>query len=203
MAGSISTIVLSDPTKRYRARCSDAAGRQHEKRYKRKVGAQHWLDEQTSALVTQTWTAPERNRISVEAWAQQWLAAQTGLKPSTSYRYRSLLRSQVLPRWGPPSDGDVIHADVPRGGRPERHEFARRGGTFVHSTSRVSAQPCRGAESDGPGVAGTGLIHRRGLVTQTRRSARCRLRMPSPTSRTGCCRCRGAFSSICTALTIE
>src|SRR5687768_4947859 len=112
MAGSISTIVLSDGAKRYRARYRDAGGRQHEKRYKRKVDAQHWLDEQTSAIVTQTWTAPERGRVTVEAWAEQWLAAQTGLKPSTLYRYRSLLRSQLLPRWGQHRLADVTHAEV-------------------------------------------------------------------------------------------
>src|SRR4051812_12079952 len=95
MAGTISVVVISDGTRRYR----DADARQHEKRFKRRVDAQHWLDEQTSALVTQTWTAPERGRITVDAWAEQWLAAQTGLKPSTSYRYRSLLRSQIHPRW--------------------------------------------------------------------------------------------------------
>jgi len=43
--------------------------------------------------------------------------------------------------------------------------IARCGGNFVHSTSRVSAPPCRRAGPDGPGVAGTGLIHRRGLVS--------------------------------------
>ncbi|TFV93015.1 site-specific integrase [Blastococcus sp. CT_GayMR20] len=112
MAGSISTIVISDGTKRYRARYRDAGGRQHEKRCKRKVDAQHWLDEQTAALVTQTWTAPERGRITVEAWAEQWLAAQTGLKPSTLYRYRSLLRSQILPRWSQHRLADVTHGDV-------------------------------------------------------------------------------------------
>ncbi len=76
------------------------------------VDAQHWLDEQTSALVTQTWTAPERGRVIVEAWAEQWLAAQTGLKPSTLYRYRWLLRSQVLPRWGRYRLADLAHADI-------------------------------------------------------------------------------------------
>jgi integrase len=55
---------------------------------------------------------PERGRITVEAWAEQWLAAQTGLKPSTSYRYRSLLRSQILPRWGRHRLADMTHADV-------------------------------------------------------------------------------------------
>jgi hypothetical protein len=110
--GTISVIVISDGTRRYRARFRDAGGRQHEKRFKRRVDAQQWLDEQTSALVTQTWTAPERGRIAVEAWAERRLAAQTGLKPSTSYRYRSLLRSQILPRWGRHGLADVSHADV-------------------------------------------------------------------------------------------
>jgi hypothetical protein len=70
------------------------------------------------------------------------------------------------------------------------------GAIFAHSTSRVSAPPCRRAGPDGPGVAGSGLIHRRGLVSAAPGSARCWLRMPSATSWTGCCRCRGAFSSI-------
>jgi hypothetical protein len=47
-------------TRRYRARCRDVGGRQHAKRYRCKVDPQHGLDEQTSALVTQTWTAPGR-----------------------------------------------------------------------------------------------------------------------------------------------
>src|SRR4051794_34408683 len=78
----------------------------------RKVDAQRWLDEQTSAIVTQTWTAPERGRVTVDVWAEQWLAAQTGLKPSTLYRYRSLLRVQILPRWGRHRLADVTHAEV-------------------------------------------------------------------------------------------
>ena len=112
MAGTITVDVLSDGSKRYRSRYRDAGGRQHEKRFKRRVDAQRWLDEQTSAIVTQTWTAPERGRVTVEAWAEQWLAAQTGLKPSTLYRYRSLLRAQLLPRWGQHRLADVTHAEV-------------------------------------------------------------------------------------------
>jgi hypothetical protein len=44
--------------------------------------------------------------------AEQWLATQTGIKPSTSYRYRSLLTSQILPRWGRHRLADVTRADV-------------------------------------------------------------------------------------------
>jgi integrase len=112
MAGSITVIQLGDGSRRYRARYRDLGGRQHEKRCTRKVDAQRWLDEATSALVTQTWTAPERGRVTVAAWSEQWLAAQTGIKPSTRYRYGSLLRTHVLPRWGRHRLSDVTHADV-------------------------------------------------------------------------------------------
>jgi integrase len=112
MPGSIAVVKLEDGTRRYRARYRDPSGRQHEKRYARKVDAQRWLDEATSALVTQTWTAPERGRVTVTAWSEQWLASQTGIKPSTRYRYDSLLRTHVLPRWGGYRLSEVAHADV-------------------------------------------------------------------------------------------
>ena len=112
MAGAIPTDVISDGTRRYRAQMPRCWCRQHEKRFKRRIDAQHWLDQQTSALVTPTWTAPERGRITVEAWAEQWLAAQSGLKPSISYRCRSLLRSQILPCWSRHRLADITHADV-------------------------------------------------------------------------------------------
>jgi site-specific recombinase XerC len=97
MAGSITRITLSDGSARYRARYRDPGGRQHERRFVRKVDAQRWLDEATSALVTQTWTAPERGRVTVADWADRWLASQTGVKPSSLYRYGNLLRTHVLP----------------------------------------------------------------------------------------------------------
>jgi hypothetical protein len=58
MDGSISRVRLSDGSFRYRARYRDPGGRQHERRFPRKVDAQRWLDEAASAMVTQTWTAP-------------------------------------------------------------------------------------------------------------------------------------------------
>ncbi len=51
MADCITRIMLSDGSARYRARYRDAGGRQHERRFVRKVDAQRWLDEATSALV--------------------------------------------------------------------------------------------------------------------------------------------------------
>jgi hypothetical protein len=105
MDGSISRVRISDGKFRYRARYRDPSGRQHERRFPRKVDAQRWLDETTSTSVTRTWTAPERGRVTVAEWAERWLAAQTGIKPSTQYRYATLLRAHVLPAWSkPPAD---------------------------------------------------------------------------------------------------
>lgn len=112
MAGTITGSKISDGSTRYRARYRDAGGRQHEKRFARKIDARRWLDEATSALVTQTWTAPERGRVTVAVWAKQWLEAQTGIKPSTHYRYGSLLRTHILPAWGQHRLADITHADV-------------------------------------------------------------------------------------------
>jgi integrase len=112
MDGSIGRVRLTDGSTRYRARYRDPSRRQHERRFRRKVDAQRWLDEATSALVTQTWTAPQRSRVTVMEWADRWLAAQTGVKPSTRYRYDNLLRTHVLPTWGQYRLADVTHADV-------------------------------------------------------------------------------------------
>ena len=112
MDGSMSRVRIGDGTFRYRARYRDPSGRQHELRFPRKVDAQRWLDEATSALVTRTWTAPERGRLTVAEWAGRWFAAQTGLKPSTHYRYGTLLRAHILPAWGNHRLADVTHADV-------------------------------------------------------------------------------------------
>ena len=78
----------------------------------RKADTRRWLDEATSALVTQAWTAPERGRVTVTVWAEQWLEAQTGIKPGTHYRYGSLLRTHILPAWGQHRLAKVAHADV-------------------------------------------------------------------------------------------
>ena len=112
MDGSISRVRLSDGSFRYRARYRDPGRRQQEKRFPRKVDAQRWLDEAASAMVTQTWTAPARGRVTVAEWAARWLDSQTGIKPSTPYRYGTLLRAPVLPAWGDYRLADVNHADV-------------------------------------------------------------------------------------------
>lgn len=100
------------PTGKWRARYRGPDGRQRAKHFTRKVDAQQWLDDVTAAVVSGAWTRPERGRITVAAWSQQWLDAQHHLTPATRTRYAGLLRVHVVPHWGPVPLAEVMHADV-------------------------------------------------------------------------------------------
>ena len=50
----------------WRARYRDAAGREHAKHFPRKLDAQRWLDEVTTAVVTGTYVDPKTARTTVE-----------------------------------------------------------------------------------------------------------------------------------------
>ena len=92
--------VAKRPDGRWRARYRDAAGREHSKHFGRRVDAQQWLDGVTTAVNTGTYADPKAGKVTVEAWAHQWLAGKSDLKPSTRFRYECLLARQVLPTWG-------------------------------------------------------------------------------------------------------
>jgi len=53
-----------------------------------------------------------RSRISVAEWAEQWLATQVQLKPSTRNGYESIVRSAIIPRWGSTSLSGLSHAGI-------------------------------------------------------------------------------------------
>ncbi|MBA2768636.1 MAG: site-specific integrase [Sporichthyaceae bacterium] len=93
--------IAKRPDGRWRARYRDSLGKEHSRHFARKADATRWLDGITSAVVTGTYVDPKGGRLTIEAYAQQWLATKTNIKPSTRYRYEVLLRNQVLPTWGP------------------------------------------------------------------------------------------------------
>jgi integrase len=97
----------------WRARYRDSSGREHSKSFGRKVDASTWLTQQTSAVQAGTHAAPAAGRMTVGEFATtKWLPAQSQLKASTRHRYESLLRGQVLPRWGAVPLSKVAHEDV-------------------------------------------------------------------------------------------
>ena len=97
---------------RWRARYRDVAGKEHSRHFRRKVDAQRWLDEVTTAVTTGMYVNPGRSRVTVGEWSRRWLDTKVDLKPSTKARYEGLLRVNVLPRWGDVRLADVTHEGV-------------------------------------------------------------------------------------------
>jgi integrase len=97
---------------RWRARYRDAAGKEHSRHFKRKIDAQRWLDDVTTAVTTGTYVDPSRGRVTVGEWAQTWLLTKVDLKPTTRRGYASAIRTHIDPRWAGVKLIDVTHADV-------------------------------------------------------------------------------------------
>jgi integrase len=104
--------IAKRPDGRWRARYRDSAGREHSRHFKRKVDAQRWLDDVTTAVTTGMYVDPGRSRVTVREWSQRWLATKVDLKSSTKARYEGLLRVNVLPSWGDTRLADVTHEGV-------------------------------------------------------------------------------------------
>lgn len=64
------------PTGKYRARYRDQAGTEHARHFDRKVDAQGWLDEVTTALVTGTYVDPQAGRATLREFYTTWSARQ-------------------------------------------------------------------------------------------------------------------------------
>jgi integrase len=98
---------------RYQARFRDANGREHSQRFDKKKQAQEWLDGITTAQRTGAYCDPRAGRITVAALAPTWLQIKAGVvKPKTLAGYESLLKVQVLPRWGRVQVATITTADL-------------------------------------------------------------------------------------------
>jgi hypothetical protein len=63
---------------KWRARYRDEAGNERARHFDRKIDAQQWLDQVTSAVVTGTYAAPKAGRITFAAFFGEWSARQSG-----------------------------------------------------------------------------------------------------------------------------
>jgi integrase len=55
-----------------------------------------------------------RASLTVGDWADDWLAAQADLAPTTRERYEGIISKHIRPRWGQVRLSDVTHAQVQR-----------------------------------------------------------------------------------------
>jgi integrase len=96
----------------YRVRWRTPDGRSRSKTLKRRVDAVRFLTTVEHAKQTNSYLDPSRSKITVKAWAEQWLAGQTHLKPSTRARYQGIVAAHIIPRWSGTNLYQVTHADV-------------------------------------------------------------------------------------------
>jgi hypothetical protein len=96
----------------WRARYRDGAGKEHAQHFARKVDAQRWIDEITTALVTGQYVDPKAGRVTIKEYAEQrWLPSLVHVRPATGELYRGHLRNHVLPAFGARPIGTLRRTD--------------------------------------------------------------------------------------------
>ncbi len=112
--GTTTTVPSANDGKgsRWRARYVDDKGREHVQAFRRKVDAQHWLENEISDQVTGTWTDPKLGRVAFGVIAEKWLLTKAHRKPKTVAGYESLLETVVLPRWKDVALRDIAFDDL-------------------------------------------------------------------------------------------
>lgn len=130
----------------WRARYRDRSGKEHARHFRRKVDAQRWLDEQTTALVTGRWVDPTLARLTVAEWCGTWLANYGGHRPSTVRQARTHVQ-RIVTRFGPRQLIDIRPSDVKQWTKELADEGLKE--STVYSIYRRFAQILGDAVNDG------------------------------------------------------
>src|SRR5689334_3947702 len=96
----------------WETRWREPDGRQRKRTFAKKSDADRYCTAIESSLLTGGYVDPSRSRVTVGAYAEQWVAGRTRLKPKTVAGYRSLLDNRVLPRWGRVRLDRISYEDV-------------------------------------------------------------------------------------------
>jgi integrase len=97
---------------RWRARYRDPQGRSRSKTFDRKRDAERFLSASSTDMERGRWTDPQRGRVTVGAWADEYLATVVNLRASTRYTYERDLGKYVLPRFARVQLAQVRGVDV-------------------------------------------------------------------------------------------
>jgi len=88
------------PNGKWRARYRDVAGKEHARHFDRKTDAQRWLDGETAGLVSGTWVAPQKRKVTVDEWCDSWLEGYSTRRTST-VRQAKIHLAQIREEFGP------------------------------------------------------------------------------------------------------
>lgn len=58
------------------------------------------------------YVSANQSRVTIAEWAEQWLATQVQVKPSTGNGYESIARSAIIPKCGATPLGGLTHAGI-------------------------------------------------------------------------------------------
>lgn len=110
--GSVSAYQVS-AGRRYRVRYRLPDRSQTDKRgFRTKREAELFLASVEVSQARGDFVSASRSRVTVCEWAEQWLATQVQLKPSTRTGYESIVRSAIIPRWGDVPLSGLSHAGI-------------------------------------------------------------------------------------------
>src|SRR4051812_28295688 len=85
--------------RRWRARYTDADGRERSQTFARKGDAEKFLATVTADVLRGSYVDPQRSRLPLRQYTERWLAAQT-LAPSSRRTYEIYLRTRIHPALG-------------------------------------------------------------------------------------------------------
>jgi integrase len=86
--------------RRYDVRLREPNGRVYTRTFNTKREAQTFAAREAADRSRGTWVDPRRGTITLEGWAEHWLAHRPDLRPRTVELYRGLLNRHVLPDLG-------------------------------------------------------------------------------------------------------
>jgi hypothetical protein len=102
------------PSGRYQVRYPGPDGRvrSHPETFARKGDASRMLTVLEGHLMHGTWTDPDRARIKLAEYAEQWIAQRAGLRPRTIELYRGSLKRRIAPYLGAVPLGKIDSAMI-------------------------------------------------------------------------------------------
>lgn len=98
----------------WEARYRDPKGKERAHTFHTKREAEQFLGRQSADMQRGDYLDPRMGRTTFAQWAEDWLATTVHLKPKTQASYASILRTRVLPEFGPVRIAAVEQVDVRR-----------------------------------------------------------------------------------------
>lgn len=141
---------------RWQARYRDRQGRLRSKTFATKGEARRFLERTGTSMQRGDWVDPRLGRISFSAWATEWERTTVDLRPTTVDLYQYILRSFLLPTFGPVPMGrigplevrawlaDLAASDVSAASAHRAFRLLRRIMNVAVQSEVIARSPCTG-----------------------------------------------------------